>query len=572
MLKKALKLFFQDNFTVVVLIIIGAVTWSLTMVKSGLSYPFGIGFWGPNGHDGIWHLSLIRELAKGSLQIPVFAGETLQNYHIGFDVLLALLHKLTFLPISMLYFQIVPFILALGIGYGVYSLVLHWRKSRSAALWATFFVYFGGNFGWIISLIREGNLGGESMFWAQQAMATLINPPFALSILLILSGLIILSKYFQRQSNTYFFLSILVFGLLFEVKVYAGILSLGGLFAAGLYEYIKDRKSAIFKIFAGSLGLSIILFLVFNKNSSSLLVFQPLWFLETMMGFLDRLYWPKFFNAMLAYKQSGNLIKGIPAYMVAFGIFLVGNLGTRVIKEILVWKWIKNFKKLTYVEVFLAAVIGVGILFPMFFLQKGTPWNTIQFAYYSLTFSGILAGVTLGDWLEEKKTLTGTLVAGAVVLLTIPTTLGTLRHYLPSRPPAKLSYQEAGALDFLSRQSEGIVLTYPFDRAASERAIENPPRPLYLYESTAYVSAFSGQPVYLEDEVNLDITGFNWTERRLRATEFFESKDSSLARDFLKKNNISYIYLIKGQSVVNESVLDVRKIFENVEVDIFKVE
>ena len=290
------------------------------------------------------------------------------------------------------------------------------------------------------------------------------------------------------------------------------------------------------------------------------------------MGFLDRLHWPRFFNAMLAYKQSGNLIKGIPAYIVAFGIFLVGNLGTRIIKEILIWKWIKNFKRLTYVEVFLATVIGLGILIPMFFLQKGTPWNTIQFAYYSLTFSGILAGVTLGDWLEKKTTLIRYFVAGVVILLTIPTTLGTLKHYLPSRPPAKLSYQEVGALDFLSKQPEGIVLVYPFDRAASEKAIENPPRPLYLYESTAYVSAFSGKPVYLEDEVNLDITGYEWRDRRSKVLEFFESKDISLARDFLEKSGVSYIYLLKEQSLLNESALGIRKIFQNSKVDVFKVE
>ena len=571
MLKKALKLFSQDK-KALCLILLGATSWLLVMVKSGLFYSFGMGFWGPNGHDGIWHLSLIKAFSKGSLQMPVFAGETLQNYHIGFDVLLAILHKLTSIPIPMLYFQIVPLILALGIGFTVYSFVLHWRKSTSAALWATFFVYFGGNFGWILTLIREGQLGGESMFWVQQAMATLINPPFALSILLMLSALTILSKYFQKPTTIYYFLSILVFGLLLEIKVYAGILSLGGLFIAGLYEYYKNRKPTILTIFAGSLVISITLFIVFNKNSSSLIVFQPFWFLETMTGFLDRLHWPRFFNAMLAYKQSGNLIKGIPAYIVAFGIFLVGNLGTRIIKEILIWKWIKNFKRLTYIEAFLATVIGLGILIPMFFLQKGTPWNTIQFAYYSLTFSGILAGVTLGDWLEKKTTLIRYFVAGVVILLTIPTTLGTLKHYLPSRPPAKLSYQEVGALDFLSKQPEGIVLVYPFDRAASEKAIENPPRPLYLYESTAYVSAFSGKPVYLEDEVNLDITGYEWRDRRSKVLEFFESKDISLARDFLEKSGVSYIYLLKEQSLLNESALGIRKIFQNSKVDVFKVE
>jgi len=86
MLKKVLEKFFQSNtIWSILLILIGTAVWSLTMVKSGLTYPYGVGFWGPNGHDGIWHISLAQSLAKGSWEIPIFAGETIKNYHIGFD-------------------------------------------------------------------------------------------------------------------------------------------------------------------------------------------------------------------------------------------------------------------------------------------------------------------------------------------------------------------------------------------------------------------------------------------------------------------------------------------------------
>src|SRR3989304_8380869 len=106
------------------LIAIGSVTWSLTMIKSGLIYAFGMGFWGPNGHDGIWHLSLIESLSRFSLHMPVFAGEALRNYHFGFDLILAIVHKLTFIPVSNLYFQISPPLLAVGIGYFAWKFLL----------------------------------------------------------------------------------------------------------------------------------------------------------------------------------------------------------------------------------------------------------------------------------------------------------------------------------------------------------------------------------------------------------------------------------------------------------------
>lgn len=574
MLRKALKHYLIDNLAAVILIVFGTITWSITMVKSGLFYSFGLGFWGPNGHDGVWHIAMAEALSRGSFDIPIFAGEAIKNYHVGYDALLAVLHRITFLPTSVLYFQIIPPILALLVGVATYKFVYRWRKSRMQAFWSTFFVYFGGNFGWIVTLLREGQLGGESMFWSQQAISTLINPPFALSIVLMLLGLMLLTKHLKRPTTKFFLFVTLLFGILLQIKVYAGILSLGGLLVAGIYEFLKDKKINLLKVFGGSLLLSSLLFLLFSKSSVSLLVFQPFWFLETMMGFSDRFYWPRFAEAMVNYKLAGNLIKGIPAYTVAFFIFIIGNLGTRLVKDIWIFRKLRDFKNLYFIEIFIFSVIAAGIVLPMVFLQKGTPWNTIQFIYYSLTFSGILAGVWLGEFIEKSRLNTTLLYSIVVViaLLTIPTTIGTLRHYLPRRPPAKLSYQELGALKFLSNQPRGVVLTYPFDKDAADVAVANPPRPLYLYESTAYVSAFSGQPVYLEDEVNLDITGYDWGARREKVEEFLEARDQGLAKKFLKDNNISYIYWIKDQrAALSESELEIEKIFENKEVDIFRV-
>src|SRR3972149_7927496 len=110
----------QFSKQAVILIALGTIVWSATMVKSGLCWDAkcasGVGFWGPNGHDGIWHIAVIESLSRGSWEIPVFAGETIKNYHTGFDLLLAWLHKLAFISVSSLYFLINPTLLALSIG------------------------------------------------------------------------------------------------------------------------------------------------------------------------------------------------------------------------------------------------------------------------------------------------------------------------------------------------------------------------------------------------------------------------------------------------------------------------
>lgn len=510
------------------LIFLGTLSWSLTMVKSGWNYPYGMGFWGANGHDGVWHIALAEGLSKGSFQIPVFAGQILQNYHLGFDLFLAVLHLITRISTVNLYFQILPPIFAFLVGWLTYKFVFEWTKYNKAALLATFFVYFGGSFGWLIGK-------GESVFWSQEAISTLINPPFAMSLIFILLGLISLQK--NKK-----FLAILFFGLLIQIKSYAGILVLSALLVSGNIV-----------IFLGSLLISILIFFPLFKFSSGILVWQPFWFLETMMGAADRIGWIKFYSAMTNYKLGHNLIKGIPAYLIAFAIFWLGNVGTRFL-------FVFRKFKTDSMNIFIYSIILAGIIIPIFFLQKGTPWNTIQFFYYSLFFSSILTGIALSKinryWLI------------VVVLLTIPTTLITLKDvYIPSRPPAMIGNDELSALNFLAKQSDGIVLTYPFDSVASRLAENNPPRPLYLYTSTAYVAAFSKHPTFLEDEINLDITGYNWQERRKEIEEWYKEKDQIKALDFLKKNNIKYVYLLKGQRQLN-----FEKIFENKEVSIYMME
>jgi hypothetical protein len=529
------------------------------MVKSGWVYPYGMGFWGANGHDGVWHIALAEVLSRGSFENPVFAGEVLKNYHLGFDILLAFLSKVTAIPTVNIYFQILPVIFSLIIGLLTYNFSKKWTGSTSGGFWAVFFTFFGGSMGWIFGK-------GESAFWSQQAISTLINPPFALSLLIIMLGLITLEKYLGGGKK-YYFLSILLFGLLPQIKIYAAFIVLAGLFGAAIYSLVFEKKKEMLKVFLGTFLVFLFLFIPFNKNSSGLIVWQPFWFLETMMGLSDRIGWEKFYSAMTNYRSGGVYYKLIPAYFVAFLIFIVGNLGTRVVAFFSLFRR-KFWQKKSVFDIFLFAGSTAGILVPMFFLQKGTPWNTIQFFYYSLFFMGLLSAKLLTEVRLNK------LIAFALVLATIPTTILSLKDvYIPGRPPSMIATSELEALRFLTSLGPGTVLTYPFDKEAAKAAENSPPRPLGLYVSTAYVAAFSGHSVFLEDEVNLDITGYDWKERREEILEWYKEPDERSAREFLRKNNIKYVYWTKGQrALLGESQLGLKEIFGNVDVTVYEVE
>lgn len=560
MLKKVTK-----QFSLVSLIIVGTITWSLTMIRSGLLYKFGYGFWGPNGHDGIWHIALSDSLSKGTLENPVFSGSMLQNYHLGFDLLLALLNKITTIPISILYFQILPPIFALTIGLLVYLFVLNWRGSKNEALWSTAFVYFGSSFGFVVTFLRDRVITGESMFWSQQSISTLVNPPFALSLIFILLGIIFLQKYQKSYSLWHMAYSIICFGILIQIKAYAAILVLGGLFISAIYSFYILRSTFYIRVFFGSLILNLILYFIFKSEGvGNVFIWQPMWFLETLMSYSDRFGWERFYSAMTTYKMGHIWFKEILAYSLAFAIFLLGNMGTRIIG----FYAIKRIK-IDEILVFIVTVLSMAVIIPMFLVQKGTPWNTIQFFYYYLFFFSIFAGISISKMKNWVKF--------AFLTFAILGTWSTLQHYLPKMPQSMISSEESVALDFLAKQEDGIVFTYPFDKYKAKEAEKFSPRPLYLYESTSYVSAFTNKPLFLEDQVNLNIMGYDWESRREQVLWFVLNLDKEAGKDFLNRNNIKYLYLVKDISPLSGELLrlgstelDLKKIFENKDYIIYR--
>lgn len=555
------------------LIFVGSLSWSLTMVKSGLVYSFGMGFWGPNGHDGVWHVALINQLAGFSLENPVFAGEKLTNYHFGFDLLVAFLSRLTGLDPVNLYFQVLPPAVAILIGILTYKFVEKWTLSKKTAWWAAFFVYFGGSWGWLVSLAKTGRLGGESTFWANQAISTLINPPYALSLIILLSGLIKFLDFLKKPSLKNLIICSFLFGILIQIKVYAGVIILSSLFVLLIFTSILRciEVKRIFGLFFLTFLISLIVFLPFNLKATSLLVFSPLWFPRTMLAYADRLGWFKLENARIAYLNSGSWWKWILSEGLALAIFVLGNIGTRLVGFLYGGPWRKTKRKISEIEVFIFSGLMISLVIPLLFIQKGNPWNTIQFFYYFQFLMAILAGIVFGRWLESVRYHISYTAAGLMIGLTVMTLVTTLKNdYLPSRPPAGVSIEELKALDFLKKQPKGVVLSVPFNPDWRFKFSE--PKPLYAYETTAYVSAISRQLSFLEDEMNLEITGYNWLSRREQSQKFFITADQEWGRSFLLDNKIRYIYLV-GRQTINLGLGGIKgeKIFENGETVIYEV-
>ncbi len=106
-----------------------------------------------------------------------------------------------------------------------------------------------------------------------------------------------------------------------------------------------------------------------------------------MLALSDRFFWPRLYSAMIVYKTTRNVIKFIPAYSLAILIFLAGNLGVRMLGLVK----IRELKKTDPVNIILWVIALLGFIFPLLFIQRGTPWNPIQFFYYSQFALGLFA-------------------------------------------------------------------------------------------------------------------------------------------------------------------------------------
>lgn len=564
----------KEFLTLSLIIGVGSIVWLLTSVKNGLLFDYGLGFWGSNGHDAIWHFSLAQSIQHGlPLENPNFSNTNLTNYHYFYDLLLGITSYLTKISINDLYFRLYPLILTVFMGMLTYLLVKKCSTSL-AARWSIFFVYFGGSFGWIVSYFKDKNFGGESLFWAQQSISTLLNHPFAISILLFLAGLYLFSKLSEQKDQLWPLVIplVILWGSLIEFKAYAGLLVLGSLWALTAVELLQ-KKYDLFKLTLPTTMLSLIIFLPNNLAGSSLIIFLPFWLIHSMTDSVDRLNFTRLSLARMNGLETHNYFKFGAAEFFGLVVFVIGNLGTRVVALLAADKFLPTNRWNLFIGIFLF----LSLIIPLLFIQKGGSFNTIQFFYYFIFIFNLLAGITVA-FLTNKQSFSankfkflGKVIIGVLIIVfTLPTTIDSLNHFLPERPPARISRAEMAALNFLKDQPQGVVLTLNFKDNLKQKFTE--PVPLLAYESTGYVGAFSEKSEFLADTVNLNIVGIDYKGRLQIAKDIFALREPEVVKKYLQENQIKYIYVPKvADFTPDQEKYNLKSIYKNEEVNIFKV-
>ena len=285
-----------------------------------------------------------------------------------------------------------------------------------------------------------------------------------------------------------------------------------------------------------------------------------------MFASSDRLNFEKAANAWQAYEATGSTIKLLILNILGIFIFLVGNIGTRILGVMQIVKGKNSFLS----QRILITISVIGIIIPLIFTQKYNPWNSIQFMYYSLFVFGLFAGRGVLVFLNKiKSRFAKIFLIILLILCTLFTTIGSIKEHIGFYPSSRVGYTELRALDFLKTQPKGVVLAPYFDGQLSGSILT--PKPLYAYASTAYISALSGQPEFLSDTINLDITGYNYQERAKDIQRFYNTSDSEWAKNFLRENAIKYIYETPLKRLnVDSCSFALDKIFDSGEINIYQ--
>lgn len=565
---KVKKIFFVVFF-------IGIIGQVAVNAPSGMFYKDGIYFWSSHGHDGVWHLALMEHMHKNvfPFQNPEYGGQKLQNYHFFVDLLMSEMTRL--FPFSNLdvYFRFMPLFFSILLGLSGFILVRAWSKTQVAGIWAMVFSYFGGSFGYMLTIPRNNSLNGETIFWVSQTQSVLGNPPHAAAFIILTVFLFCFYKYLQTQKKHFFWLALLLGGTVIEFKVYAGILILGGLLLVALWKLISQKKGDLMLLFIGTLLLSFGIYYPNSLNSQDFLIWQPWWYIRTMVVASDRLNWLDLELRRQTYIAENNWKRVIQLELTAFFAFLFGNLGMRILGFASIYELVKDKLLKNYFNLFYLAVTFASFVIPVLFLQKGVAWNSIQFNQYFLLLFGYLAAIYVKDIINKvSNTTLKFVVALIIVILAIPTQIGLLWQFYSNLPLSKVTYEELGTLKYLTRISseDDIILTAPYNEYAKAKYF--PPVPIYSWYDTGYVAAFSARSTYLSDQEQVTIIGFdinNLLEERKKA---FESDNVEIVNDFLVKSRADYVYLAWDQKFnISEERLNLTLLYKTDNTKLYKV-
>lgn len=534
--------------------------------------------------DDLWHISLATTAFRSfPFQIPIFADQTLQGYHFLFALILNFSLSLFSDPFQA-YYKIFP--IAWYTLYILLSLLAAKKllPSRAHSFAFLFFQLFGGSLSFVFSIWHHGNFWSTSGYFVNQPGEYFYNPPLAWSLLIFLLSITLFIN--KRGFLPVLWNSIFQF-VMWGLKFYGGCVFFVFWIAYYTQQYFQRKRTikSVFGIAVLFLLITFFALMVFyglgrSTVNGSIFILRPFAIMQAFIEEPSLFYIHKVAVARyFAYAHHMPYIY-LPIELFTLTVYLFFTFGTRVVGFIPAIRCIVCRR---YESLNLAVYGGIvfAITMTIFFVQRGKEWfNTVQFMAYALFLSNFLVAKYVGDLLALKGRKVY-LAIGLIAVLSVHNTINAAMKsvywqselskqigFTPQNPLVYISLREEEALHFLSKQPSGTVYTLRLKPVDTTPAQANIPQDLQKVNDTAYISAYTGKPVYFANAEQLSILGVDYKAR--------EQLIAATPNLRFGKLPIRYLYLLKWHQLYpatksSATSQKLKSVFENAEVEIFRL-
>lgn len=535
------------SFFVLLLFFGFALIQSYPLLNGGNIGSSGIYF--PSLHDNLWNISIINQLNIAFPPLhPAISNEALKNHHYFYLYFLSLIHKTTKIGIFDLYFRFGTVLVSLLFGISLYLVSTIFTKNMIFKILSVFFGIFSGNFAYLAPFFLN-NISDwrANLFFADQPFDQIFNPYTVFGYAVFLVSIYCVFKYLRsaKPNTNWQILSAILIAVTYGIKSFACVILIISLTLIAFISVVFFNQFKPLKLLVLTVIILIPLFLLISGSKSVSLIFFPGWLLTEMMIGKDKLNLPQFIAKENYYLQIGNWLGLLKLKIIELFIYLIGNIGVRILGLFFIAKTIFSFKydqKNLIFRIYILILILVSLALPLLFNLSASPHNIIQFTPFSLLLLAILSAFFLEDLIKQKlirkfKHLPFLIII-LIVSLTIPVNVKNFIQKLRSEKGDIINLEELEALKQIEKNNDGIILINPddFDR------------------SPIYVSALAKKSVYLADKNFALQTAISPEERIKKIKLFFEN--GMMDFNFLKNNNIRYIYLLKRRTKVNRNLFE----------------
>lgn len=525
----------KAGFMIVFLIFVFALIQGFPLFYGGKLFEGSLHF--PSIHDNLWNISIIRELIKDfPPHNPAVSGEVLKNHHYLYLYFLALVNGVAKINIYDLYFRLGPVFVSFLFGGSLYLVSSIFTKKHIYRILSVFLGVFSGNFAYLVPLFTGSvNDWRGNIFFADQPFDQIFNPYTVLGFAVFLVSLYSLSQFCinKKISLPWLALTAILIGISYGIKSFGGVILIVSLTAFSFLAWILFHQKKLLWLWFISAAVFLAVFFLISGLGTVSLIFYPGWTLREMMIGEDKLNLPAFADVENFYLGSANTLGLLKIKFIELTIYLVGNLGVRILGFLFLFKVLLQKKQAVFLKIislYILILTIVALAFPLLFNLSGSPFNIVQFTPFALILLSLATALFLESYNCSK------IIILLVVLLSLPVNVKNLLGKFAAAGDV-IDKSEVTALDYLANKGHenDLILIDP----------------LQFNQSPIYIPALSGRRVFLADPGFARQTGFNVDSKMAQIKWFFSH--SLTDYDFLKKNRIAYIYLLKDGS---ESLFD----------------